>query len=192
MFNKRLKIDLQQDLFQDDWVDWLGQDLIHAAANGSADIILFSVACNSQNDWLRDIEALQVAPYLVTRLIAIHNGHVAVHQDQSVRSLFLAVGLNVLHYFFIGLQPIQSDMTNSLRVLELDRILEYDHCSIDVEVLVVYHQDLLFAHFLMQLLHLVLELHDVRLGTQGLVAISALGLPLEHKVALVQTVEYDG
>ena len=95
MFNKRLKIDLQQDLFQDNWVDWLGQDLIHAAADGSADIILFSVACNSQNDWLRDVEALQVAPYLVTRLIAIHNGHVAVHQDQSVRSLFLAVGLNV-------------------------------------------------------------------------------------------------
>ena len=75
------------------------------------------MACDSQDYGLRDAKALEKGPDLVTRLIAIHDRHVAVHQNQSVRSIFIEVGLNVLNNLLVSLEPIHSNFTNHLRVL---------------------------------------------------------------------------
>jgi hypothetical protein len=52
-------------------------------------------------------------PDLVSGLIPIHEGHVAVHQDQTVVTATIIVLLYVFSHTLQGLQPIFGFVTNS-------------------------------------------------------------------------------
>ena len=122
-------------------MQWLLKDLVHATCQCSIDVLVFDVASDGDDLWLvLDCHPPLVikSSYLLGSFISVHEGHVAVHEDQRI--LVRVIVLNALLDLLQSLLTIVGELTDLLSVWDTQ-----DHQEtvddITVELFVIADQD---------------------------------------------------
>ena len=139
----KLEIQLSNNQLEDIWLNGLWQHLVHTTVNGFLHVLHLSVSCDSKDDRLLNIFVKKVGSYHPSWLVSIHEGHVAVHQNEIVRAFLEIIEYHILLYFFKRLQSILCRVYDLISSQQLYSIFEDYGGRINVETLVIYDQDLL-------------------------------------------------
>ena len=95
-----MKATLQKYFIQSLGLHWLRKNLIHAWVYCSGHVRLLAVASDCYYNGLRQTRLEEELSYLLSGLVAIHEGHVAVHQNELEVTLISQVSKNILLNLF--------------------------------------------------------------------------------------------
>ena len=87
------EVQFHNNLLQNICRDGLWQNFVHSAVYGSINVLCLGVSSHCQDNWLRYILIIKERPYLIGRLVSVHEGHVAVHQNQVIGA-YLEIVIN--------------------------------------------------------------------------------------------------
>ena len=88
---------------------------------------------------------MQIFPDLLRCIVAVHEGHVAIHEDKFVTARSVVVRLDISLHHTQRLLAVECDIAVLLRVYAHSAVENYQSC-VNIEALVVNYQDLFVCY----------------------------------------------